>query len=212
MYVRYLKRPLDMVTALLLLLLLLPLFLLLTVLGTVIMKGNPFFLQPRPGRNEQIFYLIKFRTMSGEKDPQGNLLPDCLRLNGYGKFLRKTSLDELPELLNILTGKMSLVGPRPLLCSYLPYYTCRERRRHSVRPGLTGLAQVSGRNALAWDQRFALDAAYVDHITFLGDLKILLRTVGKVISREDVLMGKEKCMENLDVERRKRFDSEKNTG
>lgn len=212
MYERYLKRPLDMVTALLLLAALLPLLLLLTVLGGIFMKGNPFFLQPRPGRNERIFYLIKFRTMSNQRNSQGVLLPDGTRLNRYGKFLRKTSLDELPELLDILMGKMSLVGPRPLLCSYLPYYTPQERRRHSVRPGLTGLAQVSGRNALAWDQRFALDVRYVDHITFRGDLKILFQTAKKVLTREDVLMGREKCMHNLDVERRERFESGKNAG
>ena len=151
------------------------------------MKGNPFFAQERPGWHEKIFKLIKFRTMTNEKDVEGNLLPDEKRLNGYGKFLRSTSLDELPELFNILLGQMAIIGPRPLLVEYLPYYSDAERHRHDVRPGLTGLAQVSGRNNLDWDKRFATDIEYVNRITFLNDLKIFLKTIKKVLFHDDVL-------------------------
>lgn len=161
------------------------------------MKGNPFFTQERPGRidpktgKEKIFKLIKFRSMTCEKDKDGKLLPDDVRLNKYGRILRSTSLDELPELLNILVGDMSIVGPRPLLVEYLPYYTEEERHRHDVRPGLTGLAQVNGRNAIDWDTKLGFDVEYIKNITFKNDLKILFMTVGKVFKRTDVLVGTE---------------------
>jgi lipopolysaccharide/colanic/teichoic acid biosynthesis glycosyltransferase len=155
-------------------------------MGLVIMHGNPFFTQQRPGKNEKIFKLIKFRTMNNKKDKEGNLLPDEVRLTKYGKFLRSTSLDELPELFNILKGDMSIVGPRPLLVKYLPYYTEEERHRHDAVPGLTGLAQVNGRNTLSWEDKFALDLKYVSDITFLRDIKIILKTVGKVFKREGI--------------------------
>lgn len=155
------------------------------------MGGNPFFVQPRPGKkdkngNEKIFKLIKFRTMSNKKDKEGNLLPDEQRLNKYGRFIRSTSLDELPELVNILIGDLALVGPRPLLVRYIPRYTQEQRRRHDVRPGLTGLAQVNGRNAISWEEKFKLDVKYVDNITFLGDMKIIFGTVKAVFKRDGI--------------------------
>lgn len=186
MYAKFWKRALDLSLSFAGLLVLSPVLLVLTVLGAVQMKGNPFFTQERPGKNEKIFQLIKFRTMTMEKDARGELLPDEVRLTPYGKFLRSTSLDELPELLNILAGHMSIVGPRPLLVRYLPRYNAQQRRRHEVRPGLTGYAQVNGRNAITWEQRFLLDVEYVDNITFLGDLKILLGTVRAVLKREGI--------------------------
>lgn len=150
------------------------------------MKGNPFFTQERPGKDEKIFKLIKFRTMTNAKDKDGNLLSDADRLTRYGKFLRNTSLDELPELFNILKGDMSVIGPRPLLVQYLPYYTDKEKHRHDVRPGLTGLAQVNGRNSLDWEHRFECDVEYVENLSFFSDVKILLKTIQKVIQRSDV--------------------------
>jgi lipopolysaccharide/colanic/teichoic acid biosynthesis glycosyltransferase len=186
MYAKCVKRILDFLIALTALLVLSPVLVILTVLGAIKMKGNPFFTQLRPGRNEKIFRLLKFRTMTCEKDAEGNLLPDDVRLTKYGRFLRSTSLDELPELVNILLGQMSLVGPRPLLVEYLPYYTAEERHRHDVRPGLTGLAQINGRNNLSWEQKFAYDLEYVNHLTFMVDVKILFGTVAKVVKRADI--------------------------
>ena len=186
MYAKCFKRVIDFLLSLIALSVLSPVLLILIVVGAVAMKGNPFFTQSRPGRGEKIFKLIKFRTMSNARDKDGNLLPDDQRLNGYGKFLRSTSLDELPELFNILVGHMSIVGPRPLLVEYLPWYTETERLRHSVRPGLTGWAQVNGRNSVDWDRRFALDVEYVRHLTFGMDVKILFLTVKSVLSRSDV--------------------------
>ena len=197
MYAKCFKRVLDFCLSALALTVLSPVLLVLTVLGAVFMKGNPFFTQQRPGKNEKIFRLVKFRSMTCEKDAAGNLLPDEKRLNRYGKFLRSTSLDELPELVNILAGHMSLVGPRPLLVEYLPYYTEKERLRHSVRPGLTGLAQVNGRNFVAWDQRLALDCEYVSNITFVGDCKILLRTVIVTLKPETVAVCTQDVEGNL---------------
>lgn len=188
MYANCLKRVLDFTLALMALIVLSPVLLILTVLGAIKMKGNPFFTQLRPGTNEKIFKLIKFRTMTCERDAEGNLLPDEQRLTGYGKLLRSTSLDELPELLNILVGDMAIVGPRPQLVRDMVFMTPEQRRRHSVRPGLTGLAQVSGRNNITWEKKFEYDLCYIDSgITFLGDLKIILRTVGKVFKREDTV-------------------------
>jgi lipopolysaccharide/colanic/teichoic acid biosynthesis glycosyltransferase len=184
------------------LLVLSPVLLVLTVIGAVAMRGNPFFCQERPGKkdkngNEKIFKLIKFRTMSNAKDKDGNLLPDEKRLNKYGKFLRSTSLDELPEIINIALGQLSIVGPRPLLVKYLPRYTEEQRRRHDVRPGLTGLAQVSGRNAISWEEKFRLDVEYVDNITFFGDIKIILATVKAVLKREGISSETSATMEEF---------------
>ena len=184
-YARYIKRPMDFILSLCAVIVLSPILLVLTVIGAIVMKGNPFFVQERPGKidrktgNECIFNLIKFRTMTCEKDKDGKLLPDEQRLTGYGNFLRHTSLDELPELFNILKGDMSIIGPRPLLPEYLPYYTETERHRHDVRPGLSGLAQINGRNAVTWEEKFSWDLKYVGNITFFGDIKIILLTVKK---------------------------------
>ncbi|MBO7477226.1 MAG: sugar transferase [Salinivirgaceae bacterium] len=186
MYNPFFKRFIDFTLALLAVIFLSPLLLLLMIIGFIAMSGNPFFTQQRPGKNEKIFKLIKFRTMNNKKDKEGNLLPDEVRLTKYGKFLRSTSLDELPELFNILKGDMSIVGPRPLLVKYLPYYTEDEKHRHDAVPGLTGLAQISGRNALSWEDKFALDLKYVSNITFWGDIRIIFQTVGKVFKREGI--------------------------
>ncbi|MBR3779241.1 MAG: sugar transferase [Clostridia bacterium] len=195
MYAKYIKRPLDFFLSLCAVLVLSPVLLILTVVGAVVMKGNPFFTQLRPGKDEKIFRLIKFRTMTCETDADGNLLPDEQRLTKYGKFLRSTSLDELPELFNILVGDMAVIGPRPLLVQYLPLYNERQKRRHEVRPGLSGLAQVNGRNSLTWEQKFEDDVFYVDHVTFLGDIKIILTTLLKVIQREGISQENNATME-----------------
>lgn len=186
MYAKYVKRPLDFFLSLCALTVLSPVLLVLTALGAVMMKGNPFFTQLRPGKNEKIFKLIKFRTMTCEKDKNGELLTDEKRLTKYGKFLRSTSLDELPELINILKGDMAVIGPRPLLPEYLPLYNETQRRRHEVRPGLSGLAQINGRNAVTWEQKFECDVRYIDNITFFGDMKIIIVTVLKVLKRDGI--------------------------
>ena len=201
-YAKYGKRALDFSISLVALILLSPLLLILTVAGMLAVRGNPFFTQERPGLHENVFKLIKFRTMTNEKDENGEFLPDEVRLISYGRFLRKTSLDELPELINICKGDMAIVGPRPLLTRYLPFYTERERKRHSVRPGLTGLAQVSGRNALAWDARLSLDVNYAESITLHGDIKILLKTIVKVVKHEDIADAGQFEMLDLDQERK----------
>lgn len=195
MYARFWKRLLDFLLALTALLILSPLLLLLTVAGAVAMRGNPFFAQLRPGRGERIFRLIKFRTMSDRRDASGALLPDGERLNGYGRFLRKTSLDELPELFNILVGQMALVGPRPLLTAYLPLYSEEQHHRHDVRPGLTGYAQVHGRNAVPWEERFRMDVWYTQNITFRLDCRILLDTVRVVFRHDGIGSGTSETME-----------------
>lgn len=197
MYAKYIKRILDFVLSLGAITVLSPVLLVLTILGAVKMKGNPFFTQLRPGKNEKIFRLIKFRTMTCEKDENGKLLPDDQRLTKYGKFLRSTSLDELPELFNILVGQMSIVGPRPLLVEYLPYYTEEERHRHDVRPGLTGLAQINGRNFVSWDHRLAWDCKYVKEISLANDTKIILATVKQVLKRSDVAVCTDDIEGNL---------------
>lgn len=192
MYAKFLKRPMDFILSLCAVLVLSPILLILIAVGAVAMKGNPFFTQLRPGKiskktgEEKIFRLIKFRTMTCEKDKEGNLLPDEQRLTKYGKLLRSTSLDELPELINILKGDMSIVGPRPLLVKYLPLYNEKQRTRHNVRPGLTGLAQVNGRNTTTWQERFEFDVEYVNDITFFDDIKIIFLTVYKVFKREGI--------------------------
>lgn len=186
MYRKFYKRMLDCLISLSALIVLSPLLFLLTIVGAVIMQGNPFFVQQRVGWQEKIFNLIKFRTMTNKKDKDGKLLPDEDRLLPYGHFLRSTSLDEIPELINILRGDMSLVGPRPLLVRYLTVYTEAERHRHDVRPGLTGLAQVHGRNFLSWEERFAFDLEYVKKISFKLDLNILWMTIKIVFRREGI--------------------------
>ena len=172
-YEKYFKRPLDIFCGLAAVIVFGWLYIILIILGAIFMGGNPFFTQERPGKDEKIFKLVKFRSMDNRKDQNGNLLPDEVRLNKYGCLLRKTSLDELPEVFNIIKGDMSVIGPRPLLVQYLPRYNEEQHRRHEVRPGLSGYAQVHGRNAVSWRERFIMDVEYVDHITFLGDLKII---------------------------------------
>lgn len=186
MYAKFFKRAIDFILSLCALIVLSPLLVILTIIGAICMKGNPFFVQKRPGKNERIIPLLKFRTMTNEKDKDGKLLPDEIRLVSYGKFLRSTSLDELPSLINILIGDLSIIGPRPLLIEYLPWYTETEKHRHDVRPGLTGWAQVNGRNTVNWDRRFELDVEYVNNISFRFDLKIFLMTIQKVIKRSDI--------------------------
>lgn len=209
MYAAFVKRVLDFLLAFIALTLLLPFMLALTVIGAIAMKGNPFFTQLRPGRidrktgKEKIFRLIKFRTMTSERDQNGELLTDDMRLTRYGKFLRGTSLDELPELINILKGDMSLVGPRPLLVKYLPLYNDKQRHRHDVRPGLTGLAQVKGRNAISWEERFVYDIEYVNSITLWGDIKIIFATIKSVLVKEGINSGSCATMEEFKGEPKK---------
>ncbi len=191
MYKNFFKRVLDLLISLTGLIILSPLFLILIALGAVFMRGNPFFTQTRPGYKERFFKLIKFRSMSNAKDKEGNLLPDEVRLNKYGRFLRSTSLDELPELLNILVGDMAIVGPRPLLVEYLPFYTDKEAHRHDVRPGLTGYAQVNGRNVTVWDVRLQQDLDYIEMCSFKTDAKIIWQTISKTFKREDILVGEQ---------------------
>lgn len=191
MYAKYIKRTLDLILSLMVLIILIPLMSIIYILVKIKLGSPVIFKQQRPGKNEKIFTLYKFRTMTDKKDENGNLLPDSERLTKFGKLLRSTSLDELPELINIIKGDMAIVGPRPLLVKYLPYYTEEEKHRHDVRPGLTGLAQVNGRNSISWEEKFKYDVQYVRKITFLGDLKIILKTVKKTVKREDILVGKE---------------------
>lgn len=192
MYAKFFKRILDFLLSLFALIVLSPVLVILSIVGAIAMGGNPFFTQLRPGKidkatgKEKIFKLIKFRSMSNKKDKNGNLLPDEIRLNKYGRILRATSLDELPELVNILKGDMSIVGPRPLLVCYIERYSEEQRHRHDVRPGLTGLAQVNGRNAITWEERFKLDVAYIQNITFIGDVMIILATVKAVLKHEGI--------------------------
>lgn len=184
-YEKYFKRPLDLLCGLMAVVVFSWLYLILAILGAIFMRGNPFFTQPRPGKDEKIFKLIKFRSMDNRRGKDGELLPDEVRLNAYGRFLRKTSLDELPEAFNIIKGDMSVIGPRPLLVQYLPLYSERQRHRHDVRPGLSGYAQVNGRNSISWTRRFELDCEYVEKITFLGDVKIIFQTVGKAFLKQE---------------------------
>lgn len=212
MYRNYVKRILDIIISLIALIILSPILCILTVIGFFQMKGNPFFYQERPGKNGKIFGLIKFRSMSNAKDNNGKLLPDNVRLNTYGKLIRKLSLDELPELINILKGDMSIVGPRPLAVQYLPYYNDEEKRRHDVLPGLTGLAQINGRNCVNWPERFAYDIEYVENVSFMLDVKIILKTIVKVIKRSDITVrasgeimdfDKFRIKQNMEIQRKK---------
>ncbi len=207
-YEKYIKRPQDMLCALLALIVLSPILFITAFLVRVKLGSPVIFKQERPGLNGKIFTLYKFRTMTDERDSEGNLLPDEVRLTKFGKLLRSTSLDELPELLNILFGDIAVIGPRPLLVEYLPRYNAEQRRRHEVRPGLSGLAQVNGRNAISWEDKFKYDVQYVDHVTFLGDWKIIFQTILNVIKRDginsetaatmEVFMGtEEKVEENV---------------
>lgn len=186
MYEKCVKRVFDFVISLLMLVLLSPIMVILMLLGSVFMGGNPFFTQKRPGKNEKIFRLIKFRTMDNRKDEAGNLLPDEIRLNRYGRILRNSSLDELPELINILKGDMSFIGPRPLLVQYLSLYNEEQKHRHDVMPGLTGYAQVHGRNAISWEDKFAMDVWYAEHISFRLDIQIILYTIKTVVRRDGI--------------------------
>lgn len=193
MYAKYFKRLIDFTLSFTALVVLFPLLLVLTIVGAIAMKGNPFFVQPRPGKKgkdgkEKIFKMIKFRTMSNVKDKDGNLLPDEKRLNKYGAWLRDTSLDELPELINIVAGNLSICGPRPFLVRDCVFMTAEQRRRHDVLPGLTGLAQINGRNNITWEQKIEYDLQYIDSgITFAGDVKIIFQTVGKVLRKSDTV-------------------------
>ena len=197
MYAKYIKRILDFVLSLCALIVLSPLMLVLCILGAVFMGGNPFFTQQRPSKDEKIFRLIKYRTMDNRKDKDGNLLPDEVRLNGYGKFLRSTSLDELPELINILKGDMAIIGPRPLLVRYLPRYNPEQKHRHDVRPGLTGYAQAHGRNAVSWEDKFAMDVWYTRNISFMTDVKIIFDTVKAVLKRDGITSETSATMEEF---------------
>lgn len=203
MYQKYIKRLLDIILSLIAIIITLPIFLITGILVLIFLGKPVIFRQKRPGKKEKIFTMYKFRTMSNKKDKDGNLLPDELRLTKLGKFLRKTSLDEIPEFINILKGDMSFVGPRPLLVNYLPYYTEEEHHRHDVRPGLTGLAQVNGRNLLDWDDKFKKDLEYVNKVTFIGDMKIIFKTIYIVFKREGINNQKCATMISLDSERKK---------
>lgn len=194
-YERFLKRPQDFLCALVGLIILSPVMLITAILVRIKLGSPVIFKQERPGLHGKVFILYKFRTMTDERDAEGNLLPSNQRLTRFGKKLRSTSLDELPELLNILKGDMSIVGPRPLLVRYLPLYNEHQARRHEVRPGFTGLAQVNGRNAISWEEKFDWDVEYVDHISFLGDWKIIFRTVGTVLKREGISSNTSAVME-----------------
>ncbi|WP_411738692.1 sugar transferase [Peribacillus sp. S4] len=206
-YRRFVKRAMDFMLSLLAILILSPILLIVAFLVRVKLGSPVLFKQKRPGMNEKIFLMTKFRTMTDERDENGELLPDSVRLTKFGRFLRSTSLDELPELFNILKGDMSIIGPRPLLVKYLKYYTEEERIRHSVRPGLSGLAQVNGRNTLDWDSRLATDVEYVKKISFILDVKIILQTLLKAFKREGVTVVDESSLKDLNIERGQSFDN-----
>jgi len=190
-YKGFFKRFLDFLIALILLVIVLPLFLLLIVFLAIANQGKPFFFQRRPGKNEKVFSIVKFKTMNDKKDKSGNLLPDKDRITSVGNFVRKSSLDEIPQLINVLKGEMSLVGPRPLIIEYLPIYNKEQKRRHDVRPGITGWAQVNGRNSITWNQKFKYDVYYVDNLSLAMDVKILWLTAKKVFQRQDVNLSED---------------------
>lgn len=201
-YRRFFKRPMDFVLSLIAIIFLSPTLLVVALLVRIKLGSPVLFKQKRPGLNEKIFTMYKFRSMTDERDESGELLTDEQRITKFGKLLRSTSLDELPGLLNIVKGDMSIVGPRPLLTRYLPYYTVEEKLRHSVRPGLTGLSQVNGRNLLEWDKRLVLDVQYAQNVTFLQDIRIIFLTVKKVVQRKDIVSGNQHVLKSLDVERK----------
>lgn len=198
MYKNYLKRPLDFILSTLAFLLASPIFLLVTLLLAIVNNGSAFFFQQRPGKDEKIFKVIKFKTMTDEKGANGELLPDSDRLTAIGSFVRKTSLDEIPQLLNVIKGDMSLIGPRPLLVQYLPLYNKEQKRRHNVRPGISGWAQVNGRNTISWEKKFEYDVWYVDNLSFLLDLRIIFKTVWKVFKSEGISQDGEATMTYFD--------------
>lgn len=202
MYRNVLKQIFDFIFSLSALLLISPVFILVMISIALVNKGNPFFVQRRPGKDEKIFSIFKFKTMNDAVDEFGNLLPDTERLTRVGSFVRKTSLDELPQLINIIKGDMSFIGPRPLLVRYLPFYTEEENKRHTIKPGITGWAQVNGRNTLNWDRRLRLDVYYVDNVSFILDIKIILKTIQKVLQSKDIVVDPESVMQNLDDERK----------
>ena len=204
-YEKYFKRPVDLFCGLAAVIVFWWLYLIVAVLVRIKLGSPVLFTQDRPGRDEKIFKLYKFRTMTDERDENGNLLPDEVRLTKFGKMLRATSLDELPEAFNIIKGDMSVIGPRPLLVEYLPYYSEEERHRHDVRPGLSGLAQVNGRNFIGWDHRLAFDLEYVEKITFWSDIQIILKTVGKFIKKQDIAVDTNKVEPNFAAERREKM-------
>jgi len=204
MYKYYIKRVIDIVISFALMIVFMPVMALIFICLLVLNNGKPLFLQKRVGKNEVLFTLIKFRTLADKFDEKGVLLPDHLRSTKIGRILRKSSLDELPQLLNVLLGDMSLIGPRPLLIKYLPYYTAMERKRHDLKPGISGLAQISGRNELKWSKRLALDVYYVKHASFRLDVIIFLKTIGKILSASDVIFDKPYTIADLDDERRGR--------
>ena len=204
MYKNYNKKVIDFIASLILIILLSPLLILVIIVLSITNQGKPFFFQQRPGKNGKIFTIIKLKTMNNKKDRKGNLLSDEKRLTKVGSIIRKTSLDEIPQLINVLKGDMSLIGPRPLVIRYLPFYTDKERLRHTVRPGITGLAQVNGRNTIKWDERLALDVDYVENLSFKQDLNIFYKTVLKVIVSENIINNPKSIMEDLDEERKNR--------
>lgn len=195
MYKHFFKRLFDFIISAKALIVLFPFFLIFTPIVAIAMRGNPFFVQKRPGKKGKIFKMIKYRTMTNKKDEEGNLLPDKDRLTKFGRIMRSLSIDELPELINIFLGQMSIVGPRPLLVSYLPLYNEFQARRHEVRPGLTGYAQVNGRNAISWQEKFELDVYYVDHCSFVLDIKIFFKTILKVLKKDGISQSGEATME-----------------
>jgi len=201
-YKFFFKRLLDFSLSITLLICIFPFFFLLIIILTLIYKGTPFFVQKRPGKNEKIFSIIKLKTMNDKKGVDGALLPDVQRLTPVGKFIRKTSLDEIPQLVNVLKGDMSFIGPRPLLIKYLPFYSDSETLRHSIRPGITGLAQVSGRNLLGWNERLAKDIEYVHNVSLKQDVQIVFKTIKNVISSKDIVIDPRSLLKDLDDERR----------
>ncbi|GAL90620.1 sugar transferase [Jejuia pallidilutea] len=203
MYQSFFKRLLDLLAAIFALFIVSPIFIILLFTLAVANKGTPFFVQKRPGKDEKIFSIVKFKTMTDKTDKNGNLLPDGERLTAIGKLVRKTSLDELPQLINIIKGDMSFIGPRPLLIRYLPYYSKTEKKRHSIRPGITGLAQISGRNILNWNDRLSKDIEYVEHLSFSLDFKIFIKTIQKVITSKDVVVNPNSVIQDLDAIRSK---------
>lgn len=206
---RLIFKPLfDLIAGVILFSLLTPIFFIITLLLLITLKKNPFFTQKRPGKNEKIFSALKFKSMLDTKDDEGQLLPDHLRITKLGAFLRKTSLDEIPQVLNVIKGDMSFVGPRPLLIRYLPYYDEKEKLRHSVKPGITGLAQISGRNYISWKKKFELDVFYVENISFTFDVKILSKTFFKVIKSSDVAVATNEVTEYFDIERKRELELE----